>query len=557
MRSGRRLPASWTVALGFCSVWGGFSTTVWSQDLARAEPPTPAAPGTSTSVEQLAERLQAMEEMNRQLVKQLELSSKNHDDQIKRLVQGYEELSNQFNEQKATGEVARTALPRASDSPGNPMSPIPGYRDGVTISNPPVPSSEPSKTPTLGRLPLKADFGPGFRWQTDDDEYQLQVRLESQIDARIWAQRDQLPANSGIYLPRQRIFFSGRITKPVEYELSINRGLGNINLLNAYLNYHFDDRLEFRLGRFFTPLDYEQYAIANYWLPTPERSIFTTNVGLNRKFGMMAWGYLFDKRLDYAAGVFNGGRNSFEPLSKGQDFVGYLNARPFQNSTSLPFAKYLNIGSSVAFGNQDQSPVPVAFRIAAASPNADNPGAGVVPFLTLNRDVVERGNRLIGSVHAAYYYKSLSLISEWQYGFGSYASATQHLPVQVPLGGYYATAGYFLTGEQVERRTVVRPLRPFVPLNKTEKRGPGAWEAVARVSELRLGNQIFSSGFADRTLWSNSAMTTEVGLNWYWNDYMKVYMFWLHGEFGDPVQYRPGAYQKTADMFWMRFQLYF
>lgn len=34
-------------------------------------------------------------------------------------------------------------------------------------------------------------------------------------------------------------------------------------------------------------------------------------------------------------------------------------------------------------------------------------------------------------------------------------------------------------------------------------------------------------------------------------------MFWLHGEFGDPVLYRPDRYQKTADMFWLRFQLYF
>ena len=27
--------------------------------------------------------------------------------------------------------------------------------------------------------------------------------------------------------------------------------------------------------------------------------------------------------------------------------------------------------------------------------------------------------------------------------------------------------------------------------------------------------------------------------------------------FADPVQYRPGGLQKTADMFWLRFQLYF
>ena len=46
-------------------------------------------------------------------------------------------------------------------------------------------------------------------------------------------------------------------------------------------------------------------------------------------------------------------------------------------------------------------------------------------------------------------------------------------------------------------------------------------------------------------------------MNWYWNEYVKVYLFWLHGAFGDPVQYRPGGLQTSADLFWLRFQLYF
>ncbi len=312
-----------------------------------------------------------------------------------------------------------------------------------------------------------------------------------------------------------------------------------------------------KFGRFFTPLPYDQYAISNYWLPTPERSIFTTNLSLNRQFGLMGWGYLFDKRLDYAAGVFNGSRNSFESLSRGVDFVGYLNTRPFQESESLSFAKFLNLGTSVAFGPQDQAPVPVAFRIGGGSANADIPGAGTTPFLILNPDVIERGNRLLGSVHAAYFYKSLSLIGEWQYGYGSYATPARPSPAQVPFSGFYVVGGYFLTGEQVERRTWLYPLRPFVPTKRGDRRGPGAWEVVSRVSELRSAREVFTSGFADPDLWSNQAITTELGLNWYWNEYVKIYMFWLHGEFADPVLYRPGGLQKTADMFWLRFQLYF
>ena len=336
-------------------------------------------------------------------------------------------------------------------------------------------------------------------------------------------------------MPRQRIFFNGNITKRIEYEFSINRGLGGtVNILNAYINLHFDDRFELRFGRFFTPLTYDQYAISNYWMPTPERSLFTTNVGLGRQIGLMGWGYLFDKRLDYAAGIFNGSRNSFESLNNGVDFVAFLNARPFQESESLKFARFLNLGTSVAFGYQDQAPVPAAFRIGGGSPNGDVPGAGTTPFLILNPGVIERGDRLLGSVHAAYFYKGLSLIGEWQYGYGNYASLAHPSSVQVPFSGFYVVGGYFLTGEQVERRSRVNPLRPFIPTRKGDPRGPGAWEVVGRVSELRLGEKIFTSGFADPNLWSNQAVTTELGVNWYWNEYIKMYMFWLHGDFGRP-----------------------
>ena len=78
--------------------------------------------------------------------------------------------------------------------------------------------------------------------------------------------------------------------------------------------------------------------------------------------------------------------------------------------------------------------------------------------------------------------------------------------------------------------------------------GPGAWELTYRYSYVNLNDNMVLGGiYSEHT----------VGLNWYWNEYIKVYMFWLHGNFADPVQYRPGDLQRSADMFWLRFQLYF
>ena len=362
---------------------------------------------------------------------------------MKQLLERFGELSTRLGDGETNADSERTDVderPRTTTAAPSRYgdTPVPDYTEGQFDPNSPAPGYPLTDISSTKRMPLSGTFGPGFQWATDDDEFQLRVHLESQIDARIWGQPNQVPGNSGFFLPRQRIFFDGNITKRIEYELSINRGLGGtVNILNAFINFHFDDRFQLRIGRYFTPFTYDQYAISNYWLPTPERSVFTTNVGLGRQIGLMGWGYLFDKRLDYAAGIFNGSRNSFESFNNGVDFVTFLNARPFQESESLEFAQALNLGTSFALGYQDQSPVPVSFRIGGGGPNAEVPGPGTTPFLILNPGVIERGDRLLGSVHAAYFYKGLSLIGEWQYGYGGYASLAHPASVQVPFSGFY------------------------------------------------------------------------------------------------------------------------
>jgi phosphate-selective porin OprO/OprP len=521
-----------------------------------------APPVQPANLEQLEERLRATEATNRLLTGQLEEITKQHADQMKKFSELLTELSNR-SVTTPTGQANAAVGSAIPVSSGTGASPVPDYTEGHFNPFEPAAGYPESNITNPYRFPLKASFGPGFLLESEDSRFQLNIHYESQIEGRAWSNDDQLPANSGLFLPRQRIFFDGHITKEVEYEFAINRGVNNINILNAYLNFHFDDRFQVRVGRFFTPLPYDQYAISNYWLLTPERSVFTTNLGLNRQIGAMAWGYLFDEQLDYAAGFFNGSRNSFESLNNNLDFVGYLNVRPFQQSQQFEFAKFLNVGASVAVGRQDQSPVPVTFRIAGGSPDSNTPGIATVPFLTLNDGVVERGERLVGSTHVAYFYKGLSLISEWQFGYGGYsASARSSSPsVKVPYSGFYVAGGYFLTGEEIERRTRVKPLRPLIPVNEGDRRGIGAWELAGRIGELRLGKEVFDAGLADSTIWSNRATTTELGLNWYWNEYVKVYMFWLHGEFGNPVQYRTEGSQKftqkNVDMFWTRLQLYF
>ena len=123
------------------------------------------------------------------------------------------------------------------------------------------------------------------------------------------------------------------------------------------------------------------------------------------------------------------------------------------------------------------------------------------------------------------------------------------------LAGFYVVGATFY-GEHAERAraSAASAFPARAAWVRDSDRGPGNWPR--RYAQFRP-DEVFSQGLADPNLWSNSAATTEVGLSWYWNEYTKIYMFWLHGEFGDPVQYRPGGFQQNADMFWLELSALF
>jgi phosphate-selective porin OprO/OprP len=140
-------------------------------------------------------------------------------------------------------------------------------------------------------------------------------------------------------------------------------------------------------------------------------------------------------------------------------------------------------------------------------------------------------------------------------GFEDYALANQSTRTRLPVESFYVQAAYLLTGERVASRGMVKPLRPFDL--RRGKLGPGAWEVAFRYNWLDLGNQVFTAGLADPNLWTNRLYTTDLGVSWYWNQYIRVLFDWQHAEFGSPVVYRPGALQKTSDLFLIRFQIWF
>jgi phosphate-selective porin OprO and OprP len=138
-----------------------------------------------------------------------------------------------------------------------------------------------------------------------------------------------------------------------------------------------------------------------------------------------------------------------------------INWHPF-DARSDTLLSNLNLGGSIPAGNNSQADVPAAFRTIV--PTTGNSTLGV-PFLTLKSNTLESGPMAFWDAHVAYFYRQLSLISEYMGGYQDYAlntnEATRTMHTRVPVQTFYVQGSYLLTGETRSNVGMVRPLSPF------------------------------------------------------------------------------------------------
>ena len=564
-------------------VLAGFSASVLAQTLPSPSVPTSPFP----SVVERAERETQME----QRVRKLEQDNR-------QILEMYKSMANQNAELTRRLETAPKPAQASRAGPPN----MPGDDESAGLSRRARRGSGAQGTdartfPSEGehrgseKVPRRkaiVEFAEGLEFASEDGEFKLQFHDLTQVELRAFPTQNTGYTHTSFFIPRQRWYFTGNVSKNLEYYTVINRGYGSLDLLDAFLSYRYDRRLRLRVGRMKTPYLYEYYQIAEGDLVIPERSLYAGNLSGNRQMGAMFLGELFQERVGYALGVFNGGRRSFEDTNNAKDVYFFLNSRPFRKAVddadargaqgtggrtrpnqaldanrsatgdeeSSPF-DYLNLGGSFNAGYEQQPASPNSFRTANDQSTASAANDLSPTFLQFNQNVSEYGERMAWGAHMAWFYKQLFVLAEYGGGYGSYIVGNSRFPTRLPFEGYVLQASYFLTGEEITRRVnVVKPLKDF-RVRDGKITGTGAVEVYARYSYLDMGKNVFTAGLADPNLWSNQANTVDLGMNWYLNFYSKIYVDWQHATFGQPVSSRPGGWEKGSDLFWLRFQLFF
>ncbi len=429
------------------------------------------------------------------------------------------------------------------NTPGQLGRPIPAGLDAVQSPDaPPLPSA-------------RVDLSQGVRIFSPDGQYRFEFHSLTQVEGRFFSPAGGQLANN-FDIPRQRLVFAGQVGPYFDFVSSTQRGYGTFDLFDAYINFKVSTEFNVRVGRTKTPYSYEYYKTGEGDLLANERSVFIGNLSPNRQIGVMAFGRVWDERVEYAAGLFNGPHRSFQDFNNYKNPFLFVNARPFLYGGS-DLLRYLNFGGSANYGRENDPLEPNALRTA----NDETTAAAVdnlsPAFLRFNPNATEQGETAFWSGDTNWFYRGLTAQAQYNGGFLTYALPRGRRvdATRVPFTGWSATLAYFLTGEETTNRREIVPLRDFDLRNPWA--GPGAVEPFARVAYINAGANVFTSGLADGRLYSNDALVFDNGVHWYPNRFVRVTFDWQHASYGSRVQVSGNRFTDSTNLFWLRTQLYY
>jgi len=425
----------------------------------------------------------------------------------------------------------------------------------------------------------------GFGFQSGDGKFEIKLRGLIQADARYFDSGTNIATQAApggstpgylnnsdafnTWLPRRlRPTIEGTVFEKYDFrftpEFGGNSVLSDSGIVDAYVDARFTPELQLRVGKFKPYVGLERLQSAAD-IKFVERSYVTNALLPNRDIGASLHGNLLGGKLSYGLGIFNGvadgGDNTTSSdINNAKDFAARLFAIPFKDSDS-PLAG-LGFGIAATYGDvtgktQDTVGASVTeltsgyktegqqtfFRYndssvlisgPALSQSANAPGTDWL--------VHADGKRYRIAPQANYYYGPLGVTAE-------YARVSQGVSIgslnsnQTTLNheAWEIGASYLMTGEDAAFKGV-KPKRDF----DINSGGWGAWELVARYSEINLDDKTFTFGttngvnaatnvahwlYADPHISSKSAQTWTIGANWYLNPEVKFALNYVQTTF--------------------------
>jgi len=359
-------------------------------------------------------------------------------------------------------------------------------------------------------------------------------------------------ANDTALLRRIRPTIQGTLFGKYDFRFTPEFAGGSASAVDAYIDARLDPAFKIRAGKYKPFVGLERLQGGSD-IKFVERSYVTNAILPNRDVGVSVYGDVLGDKLSYAVGVNNGvvdGGNA----TTGNEFDGSkeVTARLF----ATPFKDDANALSGLGFGiagtytnidgerNLDFTNTSAADATRNGLPSYLTDGQQT--FFRYGSASVADGKRSRITPQASYYYGPLGLITEYarvNQDVSLLTNTTSNAPSVIAANtsktlshdAWQVAVSYLLTGEDASFRGV-KPKNNF----DIDKGGWGAWELVARYSEINLDSDTFknkntgsfSTGtYANLSESAKSAKSWTAGVNWYLNQNAKVQLNYSHTSF--------------------------
>jgi len=376
---------------------------------------------------------------------------------------------------------------------------------------------QPAQAPPAKKngLALRPGARPGLLLTSPTSEFQLRFGALVQIDYRDYLDQPAVPpgsASNTFVARRVRPVFEGGYD---DFGFLIVPDFGNATdstptsaptpqIFDAFIFWSAYTEFNIRVGKFKAPLGLELLQ-EDVNLLFPERA-FPSQLVPNRDIGLMFSGSLFDRTVNYAAGVFDGAVDNANvgtgDFNNGKDVNLRIFAQPWRN-TDLKALRGLGVG--IAYGRGLQS----GSVATPALPTYVTPGQQ--NWFTYASGAFANGDRVTWAPQLYYYAGPFGLMGEYTNTaqLVTRSSNTQN----VFNNAWQLSLAWVLTGEDASYYGVT----PSQNINLKQHHW-GAIELVARVSQLTVDSDAFvgttTTRLAIPTVSPNKATDWGVGLSW-------------------------------------------
>jgi phosphate-selective porin OprO/OprP len=338
---------------------------------------------------------------------------------------------------------------------------------------------------------------------------------------------DLSQGNDSFLLRRARPILEGTVFRDFDFQFIPDFGGSSVQIFDASLNYRFRPELQFKAGKFKSPVGLEQLQV-DADVAFNERSLATDLVP-NRSVGVEVWGDIGEGALTYAAGIFNNtgdGRHSGNvDFTDDKEFAGRVFGRPFKESGPA-WLRGLGIGVSGSYSQVSSNSAALPSTTGGSLPGYAS--AGQQQFFAFNPvvgPVVADGTHWRVSPQAYYYYGPFGLMGEYVISDQGVLNSANLRKANLQAQAWQIQAQYVLTGEDATFGTLI-PNRPFT----WHGGGWGAWQLVGRYGELSIDDDAFPN-FANPATSAKGATEWAVGINWWLNRNLRVLTSFSHTDF--------------------------